>query len=66
MGWDTPAVQGLITLIDEALENAANQAGAPELADKPGALAHTAGGMEWLRYLRSDIERFNPNRRANQ
>tara|TARA_Y100000593_G_scaffold55540_1_gene103921 strand:+ start:799 stop:1062 length:264 start_codon:yes stop_codon:yes gene_type:complete len=60
LSWDTPAVQGIIGLVDEAIENSATQAGDPSLAERPGALAHTCGGLEWLRFLRADIERHAP------
>tara|TARA_R100001163_G_scaffold11498_1_gene10511 strand:- start:4026 stop:4304 length:279 start_codon:yes stop_codon:yes gene_type:complete len=61
LSWDSPAVQGVLALVDEAIENAATQAGDPALSERPGALAHTCGGLEWLRYLRNDIERHGPN-----
>ncbi len=60
LSWDTPAVQGIFDLLDEAIENAATQAGDPALSERPGALAHTCGGLEWLRFLRADIERHGP------
>jgi hypothetical protein len=60
LSWDTPAVQGLLGVLDEAIEAAATQAGDPGLSERPGALAHTCGGLEWLRYLRADITRLSP------
>jgi hypothetical protein len=36
--------------------NAVVQVGNPDLADRPGALAHCAGGMEWLGYAIGELE----------
>ena len=57
--WGT-ATNVTFDLLDEAIENAATQAGDPALSERPGALAHTCGGLEWLRFLRADIERHGP------
>ena len=60
LSWDTPGVQGILGVLDAAIEMAATQAGNPDLAEQLGPLAHTCGGLEWLRFLRADLERFNP------
>lgn len=50
-----PLWAAIMQVLGEKIENAADQVGRPDLAERPGAIAHTAGGLEWLRGLRYDL-----------
>lgn len=51
----SPLWGAIMQVLGEKIENAADQVGRPDLSERPGALAHTAGGLEWLRALRYDL-----------
>lgn len=51
-----PVLIGIRQVFTEHIENAMFQVSRPELAESPGALTHTAGGLEWLRFLAQDFE----------
>ena len=51
-----PAWRGILHLVDREIENAIAQVSMPELAERPGAMAHVAGGIEWLRSFRYRLE----------
>ena len=59
-----PALLAVRQIIAEKIENATAQVSSPELAERPGLLAHTAGGLEWLRYLAQEIEEIRHGERA--
>ena len=52
---EAPLWRAIHQVLGETIENAADQVGRPDLAERPGALAHTAGGLEWLRRFRYDL-----------
>jgi len=56
LGPQHPAARAVLQVLADSIENAAAQVSHPELADTPGMLAHTAGGLEWLRATRAGME----------
>jgi len=51
-----PAWKAVLSILDREIENAIAQVSMPDLADKPGPMAHVAGGIEWLRSARYRLE----------
>jgi hypothetical protein len=61
-----PVLLAIRQILTEHVENAMSQVSRPELAESPGALAHTAGGLEWLRFLAQDFEDVRAGLRATR
>ena len=61
-----PVLLAIRQMFTEHIENAMGQVSRPELAESPGALAHTAGGLEWLRFLAQDFEDVRLGHRATR
>lgn len=61
-----PVLLAVRQILTEHIENAMFQVSRPELAESPGALAHTAGGLEWLRFLAQDFEDVRLGNRATR
>lgn len=52
---DNPLWIAVNQLLREQLEQARVQTCSPQLADRPGAMTHCAGGLEWLSCLQADL-----------
>lgn len=52
---DTPIWRAVMQLLDDQIQNAQCQVSSPDMADKPGAMTHTAGGLEWLQQFQADL-----------
>jgi len=50
-----PIFHAVRQVLGDYIASAQAQVSAPEMADHPGRLAHTAGGLEWLSYLAADL-----------
>lgn len=61
-----PAWLALNQVLQEQIENAISQVSAPQMATEPGALAHTAGGIEWLRAFQLALEEARAGRRGER
>lgn len=59
-----PAWIALNQVLQEQLDNAISQVSSPQMATEPGAMAHTAGGIEWLRALQLALEEARNGRRV--
>jgi hypothetical protein len=55
LGPNHPAARALLQVLGDHIENAASQVSMPDMAEKPGILAHTAGGLEWLRAAQTEL-----------
>jgi len=50
-----PAWRALNQLLEDQIWNAVCQVSIPAMATDPGAMAHTAGGIEWLRTFQTEL-----------
>lgn len=55
---DDPVWLAANQILQEFLDNARSQASDPQMADRPGALAHTNGGVEWLSFLQAKLHSY--------
>tara|TARA_R110000868_G_scaffold198_4_gene1962 strand:- start:327 stop:758 length:432 start_codon:yes stop_codon:yes gene_type:complete len=72
---DDPTLRAVLQVLQENLDNATSEVGAVSIADRPGMLAHTAGGIEWLQFLQADLaslmngetrRQFKPSQGSNR
>ena len=50
-----PVWRAVHQLLQDEIDNAVSQVSSPEAAVNPGAMAHTAGGVEWLRHFQLSL-----------
>lgn len=51
-----PVFRGMMAILDEQIEQASDMVGDADVAREPQWLAHTAGGLDWLKQTRRIAE----------
>ena len=64
LGEDHPAWIAMNQVLQEQIDNAVAQVSAPQMSGEYGPLAHTAGGIEWLRAAQMALMDARDGRRS--